>query len=675
MTDDLLQRILAKLNRGDCSDSKWPDRKEEYWPLCPYHDDHHAGKNFHVGKKGFKCFACGESGSLEKLAKKVGVGLLHCCSVAGGDNVPPPPSCTLEDYAAAKHLPPEFLQGLGLETIYLKGRPALKLPYLNSEGAEWYVRFRLCLSGENRFRWRSGSKVSPYGLWRLDKARKAGYIFLVEGESDAQTLWYHNLPALGIPGADTFKPEWAEYLTGLTVYAWQEPDQGGKTFIEKVGEPVPDVRIITPPDGRKDVSECHILGDDVPAVMQELMAHTRTYRQMQAEKLSQQAEEAKKQAEELLHCPNILGQFGTLCQRLGLVGEIRNAKLLYLAHTSRLLDKPVSVGVKGPSSGGKSFVVETVLKAFPESCYLPFTAMSAHALVYDDRPIEHKHIVLFEASGLGNDKPGESNDLAYMMRSLLSEGCIKYVTVEKTSDGLQPRVIERPGPAGLITTTTKASLHPENETRMLSLVIRDDPQQTQGIFLALADRANGQQKDEPDLIPWHALQTYLELAGVTEVTIPYAHRLAEKTNSRAVRLRRDFGKLLSLIQAHAILHQATRERDAQGRIIATLDDYRAVHDLVSDIFSEGVEASVSPMIRETVQAVTGLSRKHDRPATVVEVGNALEIDKSSASRRVRVAIEHGYLVNMEDKKGKPAKLMAGEPMPDEQPVLPDPDDL
>ena len=41
----------------------------------------------------------------------------------------------------------------------------------------------------------------------------------------------------------------------------------------------------------------------------------------------------------------------------------------------------------------------------------------------------------------------------------------------------------------------------------------------------------------------------------------------------AVRLRRDFSVVLSLIKAHAILHQATRERDADGRIVATLADY------------------------------------------------------------------------------------------------------
>ena len=55
---------------------------------------------------------------------------------------------------------------------------------------------------------------------------------------------------------------------------------------------------------------------------------------------------------------------------MGVVGERRGAKLIYLATTSRLLSRPVSIVVKGPSSGGKSFVTESVLKFFPASAFL-----------------------------------------------------------------------------------------------------------------------------------------------------------------------------------------------------------------------------------------------------------------------------------------------------------------
>ena len=49
---------------------------------------------------------------------------------------------------------------------------------------------------------------------------------------------------------------------------------------------------------------------------------------------------------------------------------------------------------------------------------------------------------------------------------------------------------------------------------------------------------------------------------------------------------RDFGALLTLIRSHALLHQASRSRDQNGRVVATLDDYAVVHDLVADLLAD-----------------------------------------------------------------------------------------
>jgi hypothetical protein len=171
------------------------------------------------------------------------------------------------------------------------------------------------------------------------------------------------------------------------------------------------------------------------------------------------------------------------------------------------------------------------------------------------------------------------------------------------------------------------------------------------------------------------LQTWLELAGTREVTIPFAHELAAKASPKAVRLRRDFGAVLELIATHAMLHQAQRARDEQGRIVTTLEDYRQVYRLVLDIVSEGIQATVSRAVRETVEAVRELYQKHERPVTVLQVAQHLKLDKSAALRRVRVAEDLGFIVNEESRRGKPAQLVPGEPLPEEEPILPAPEEL
>lgn len=222
-----------------------------------------------------------------------------------------------------------------------------------------------------------------------------------------------------------------------------------------------------------------------------------------------------------------------------------------------------------------------------------------------------------------------------------------------------------------MTTTTRDSLNAENETRYLSLTVIDTKEQTRRIFRTLAK----EQTEEPDRKRWTALQTWLETAE-HGVTIPYALDLAEKMGDVAVRLRRDFSVVLSLIKAHAILHQASRGRDGEGRIVATLADYTRVRELVANLISEGVEATVPRSVRQTVEAVRKIIREGGQEwATNKAVSEELDIDKAAASRRVRTAINRGYLKNLEDRKGHPARLVVGEDMPDDQQILPTPRDL
>jgi hypothetical protein len=55
-----------------------------------------------------------------------------------------------------------------------------------------------------------------------------------------------------------------------------------------------------------------------------------------------------------------------------------------------------------------------------------------------------------------------------------------------------------------------------------------------------------------------------------------------------------------------------------------------------------------------------------------QVAEHLKLDKSSASRRVAAAVKGGYLVTTEERRGRPACLELGEPLPGEQEVLPSP---
>ncbi|NTW28885.1 MAG: hypothetical protein HGA39_05915 [Coriobacteriia bacterium] len=165
----------------------------------------------------------------------------------------------MAEYASSKKLPVEFLHGLQLQDTTHSGRPAILIPYRDEDGQDIAIRYRLSMEGQ-RFVWRKGARVAPYGLDRLSDARKAGYIILVEGESDAQTLWHHGEPALGLPGASTWKEEWASSLDDIQViYVFEECDKGGETLINALSKSAlaPRIRVIRTAYA-KDPSELHV---------------------------------------------------------------------------------------------------------------------------------------------------------------------------------------------------------------------------------------------------------------------------------------------------------------------------------------------------------------------------------------------------------------------------------
>jgi len=383
---------------------------------------------------------------------------------------------------------------------------------------------------------------------------------------------------------------------------------------------------------------------------------------------TRRAQEAWPRCKGIARSYDVLDKFVKQLKASGHVGEERNIKLVYVSATSRLLDRPVSLIVKGPSSTGKNHQVESTLQAFPDGAYFAFTSMSEKALYYDDADYRHKMLYVAEAEGMNNQ------NLDYAVRSLLSEGQLRYLTVEKINGQMVKREIVKEGPTGMIQTTTRANLYHDNETRAVSITVNDTREQTKAI---MRSTAREDEREPIDWEPWWAFQVWLE-GQDNLVWIPFAEPLAEKMQALHVRQRRDFKLLLNAVRTIAIIHQACRERDYKGRNIAEYRDYEMAEDLLNDLLSEGIGATVSAATRDTVDAVRVLTEdatpKQEHVSSKA-VANYLEIDKSAASRRINKALSDGYLVNLaeEGKRGK--KLAVGSDLPENTKLLPEPEEL
>jgi hypothetical protein len=644
---------------------------------CPAHEDEHPSLSLALGPDGrllWRCHAgCSQGTVLEALRRR---GLLEqggrysrrsaCETVKVG--------LTLVELAQAKKLPVEFLRGLGLRDIRLQGRPAVAIPYLDEGGAEVACRYRLALVGDARFRWRKGDRPILYGLQRLADIRRAGWVLLVEGESDAWTCWFHGLPALGIPGKGTWRPEFARLLADLDVFLWQEPDAAD--LAERVAHTLPDARVILAPDGFKDPSEVHLAGGDLPALVDHLKAGARRAAEVLRAAAGAGLARLEAEARPVLEAPDPLALVAAELRRLGYGGDLTPALITYLSMTTRLLAMrpgamPGHLLLVGPPSAGKSYTLNQVLRLFPPEAYCVIDAGSPRVLIYLDADLRHRAVVFSEADSL---PAGEDNPAASAVRNLAQDHFLHYkVTVRDPETGeFTVREINKPGPSVLVTTAVRP-LGGQLGTRLFTLPVPEDADKIREALRAQAELELGE-PPEPDraLVAFQAL---LQAQAPWEVEVPFVRELAEAVgrSANATRILRDFQRLLSLVKAVALLRHRHRDRLPNGRVVATIQDYDAIYRLVGPMY----EASLSGAT-EQVRAVVGTVRELRAAGvprvTYSAVARRLGLHPEQVKRWARVALDHDWLVNRAERPHQPADLDLGEPLP-ERTGLPEPSDF
>jgi energy-coupling factor transporter ATP-binding protein EcfA2 len=310
----------------------------------------------------------------------------------------------------------------------------------------------------------------------------------------------------------------------------------------------------------------------------------------------------KKAAEKLLGSKNILDKAANALNDLGYVGETKSKKLGYLVATSRLLSRPLSAILMAPSGAGKSHLLDTLALLLPEESIEYLSRLTPSALFYlGADALRHRLVLVDETVG--------ASEADYPIRTLQSKGFLRLAaTVKGRSEAF---VVH--GPIALMSSTTDANLNPENLSRCLELTLDDGKEQTRLIQEAQRKAWAGERNDV-NVEVWKDGQRLLE---PLHVVIPFAKKLDYPT--RTTKDRRDNQKLLTLVAAHALLHQRQRERDKDGRLIATTDDYRIVYDLVRTSVEEDVE-DLSPRAAALYRHLASLERA---PFTRREVAEKL----------------------------------------------------
>jgi hypothetical protein len=284
-----------------------------------------------------------------------------------------------------------------------------------------------------------------------------------------------------------------------------------------------------------------------------------------------------------------------IVNQLGVINERNNIGLYNLVIDSRLLpmasagSDALAMKNSGHYGAGKSYPLFTTLKLYPKSAYHLISSGSEKSLYSIEGGLKYKALILAEALAL-ESHGNRDNELAFGIRTLVSEGHIKYqytgfvdkkrVTILKTIEG----------PTSLLTTTIRGKLEDQLDDRMITAHPNTSAIQTKDIIEQTAETASGNatQVDEKTL---KAYQHYHDTLLSVEVVILFAEDIAafvSQKGSLPISARRAFKRVLSAIKTIALMYQKQRSRDAQGRCIAEISDYAIVYQLLEESFAESL---------------------------------------------------------------------------------------
>jgi DNA primase len=110
------------------------------------------------------------------------------------------------------------------------------------------IRFRRLDGEKPKYMTVPGEKPRLYNTHALTRYSKD--MAITEGEIDAISAELAGVPAVGVPGAQMWKPFFRELFMGYrNVNILADGDEAGMAFAQQVAKSLPNARIIPMPDG------------------------------------------------------------------------------------------------------------------------------------------------------------------------------------------------------------------------------------------------------------------------------------------------------------------------------------------------------------------------------------------------------------------------------------------
>jgi DNA primase len=132
----------------------------------------------------------------------------------------------------------------------------LAIPYITTGGVV-QMRFRALNAEQSpKYMGKTGSKTLMFSVTSL--MQDSDMLVICEGEIDAMTMNQCGIPAVGVPGANNWKPHWATTIGEYEhLYVLCDGDTAGRDFGKRVAGEMDGVTVINLPEGT-DVNDLYV---------------------------------------------------------------------------------------------------------------------------------------------------------------------------------------------------------------------------------------------------------------------------------------------------------------------------------------------------------------------------------------------------------------------------------
>ena len=330
-----------------------------------------------------------------------------------------------------------------------------------------------------------------------------------------------------------------------------------------------------------------VINEAITGLTKELEA----YRQQKREEKRKQQQAQQQQNKDLfsreqmqtaydfLKSSNLTESTYQLFDNLGLIGQQKNATLLFFIFLTRFFKNPLHAIVMGSSGSGKTHLLQGVAGTVPKQHINVTTSLSENTLYYTPKDFLKHKILLQE------DLDGAYNALLPLRELMSNQEISRFSTKTNSRTGDSKQVyLHVEGPVCVAGATTKDRVYEDNANRSFLIQIEENPSHEKEVMEYQGKVAAGLidfKQYEQNITLLKSCQLLIE---PMEVLIPFAPQL--ELPPHVFKKMRTKNHYLTLIKAVTLWNQKQRKHttDQEGNryLISTLDDVRWANHLCKD---------------------------------------------------------------------------------------------